>query len=202
MHGSSLAASTVAGRQPRARRARVPGRRRRCCRRPEAAAVRCFAPGRALYPRLVLIDLSLPDCHGTTSSVRSAGRRATREMPVVALSASVMARQTREARPRRGVLGSSRSRDSRHDARGRAFALVGGGRICCNGPYVLEGDSSSVAGARRPAGEHRERALGIISIRRRPGAAGPTAPFHEAQAFGSVSPNSGPLRQWSWRPRR
>ena len=43
------------------------------------------------YPHLVLIDLSLPDCHGTdvVRALRQDPR--TRDVPVVALSASVMA---------------------------------------------------------------------------------------------------------------
>ena len=43
------------------------------------------------HPHLVLIDLSLPDCHGT-DVVRSLKQDArTKDIPVVALSASVMA---------------------------------------------------------------------------------------------------------------
>jgi two-component system, cell cycle response regulator DivK len=43
------------------------------------------------YPHLILIDLSLPDCHGT-DVVRTLKQDArTRDVPVVALSASVMA---------------------------------------------------------------------------------------------------------------
>ena len=43
------------------------------------------------HPHLVLIDLSLPDCHGT-DVVRTLKQDArTRDIPVVALSASVMA---------------------------------------------------------------------------------------------------------------
>ena len=42
-------------------------------------------------PSLILIDLALPDCHGT-EVVRTLKERAdTREIPIVALSASVMA---------------------------------------------------------------------------------------------------------------
>ena len=49
------------------------------------------------YPHLVLIDLSLPDCHGT-DVVRTLKQDArTRDIPVVALSASVMATDKQRA---------------------------------------------------------------------------------------------------------
>jgi CheY-like chemotaxis protein len=41
-------------------------------------------------PRLVLLDLSLPDCHGTEVVQTLRSTPATRDIPVVALSASVM----------------------------------------------------------------------------------------------------------------
>jgi len=43
------------------------------------------------YPHLVLIDLSLPDCHGTDVVRMLKQDVRTRDIPVVALSASVMA---------------------------------------------------------------------------------------------------------------
>ena len=43
------------------------------------------------YPHLVLIDLSLPDCHGTDVVRTLKQDPRTRDIPVVALSASVMA---------------------------------------------------------------------------------------------------------------
>jgi two-component system cell cycle response regulator DivK len=43
------------------------------------------------YPHLVLIDLSLPDCHGTDVVRKLKEDARTRDIPVVALSASVMA---------------------------------------------------------------------------------------------------------------
>jgi CheY-like chemotaxis protein len=43
------------------------------------------------YPHLVLIDLSLPDCHGTDVVRALKQDPRTRDVPVVALSASVMA---------------------------------------------------------------------------------------------------------------
>ena len=61
------------------------------------------------YPHLVLIDLSLPDCHGTdvVRSLKQDPR--TTDVPVVALSASVMAAdKERAARP--DAWSSSRNR--------------------------------------------------------------------------------------------
>ena len=43
------------------------------------------------YPHLVLIDLALPDCHGTDVARTLKQDRRSREIPVIALSASVMA---------------------------------------------------------------------------------------------------------------
>ena len=43
------------------------------------------------HPHLVLIDLSLPDCHGTDVVRKLKEDARTRDIPVVALSASVMA---------------------------------------------------------------------------------------------------------------
>ena len=42
-------------------------------------------------PSLILIDLALPDCHGTAVVRALKGRQDTRDIPIVALSASVMA---------------------------------------------------------------------------------------------------------------
>jgi len=41
-------------------------------------------------PALILIDLSLPDCHGTEVVRQLKADEATRDVPIVALSASVM----------------------------------------------------------------------------------------------------------------
>jgi CheY-like chemotaxis protein len=41
-------------------------------------------------PRLILLDLSLPDCHGTEVVQALKQAPATRDIPIVALSASVM----------------------------------------------------------------------------------------------------------------
>ena len=43
------------------------------------------------YPHLVLIDLALPDCHGTDVARTLKRNQRSREIPVIALSASVMA---------------------------------------------------------------------------------------------------------------